>query len=179
MIPSGRQGDMHLCPLPGHGCTPIVTASSDTLINGMSAARVGDMCGCGAVIVTGFPSILINGRPIAHLGSPTSHGGTIISGSPDVGGGSDFGDAAGPAIDFSRLGILSKDGTLDEPKLNQLVNDPGLQEKAKAAEALFSSATSNTAIAPVCNHPDQVEELTRYIADEMNHRYPRAVGVKE
>ncbi|RMP34782.1 PAAR protein, partial [Pseudomonas amygdali pv. lachrymans] len=95
-MPSGRQGDMHLCPLPGHGCTPIVTASSDTLINGMSAARVGDMCGCGAVIVTGFPSILINGRPMAHLGSPTSHGGTIISGSPDVGGGSDFGDAAGP-----------------------------------------------------------------------------------
>ncbi|RML78599.1 PAAR protein [Pseudomonas savastanoi pv. savastanoi] len=132
MIPSGRQGDMHLCPLPGHGCTPIVTASSDTLINGISAARVGDMCGCGAVIVTGFPSILINGRPMAHLGSPTSHGGTIISGSPDVGGGSDFGDAAGPAIDFSRLGILRKDGTLDEPKLNQLVNDPGLQEKAKA-----------------------------------------------
>ncbi|EGH21939.1 PAAR domain-containing protein [Pseudomonas syringae pv. broussonetiae] len=168
MIPSGRQGDMHLCPLPGHGCTPIVTASSDTLINGMSAARVGDMCGCGAVIVTGFPSIFINGRPMAHLGSPTSHGGTIISGSPDVGGGSDFGDAAGPAIDFSRLGILRKDGTLDEPKLNQLMNDPGLQENAKAAEALFPPATSNTAIAPACNHPDQMEELTRYIADEMN-----------
>ncbi len=85
-----------------------------------------------------------------------------------MGGGSDFGDAAGPAIDFSRLGILRKDGTLDEPKLNQLMNDPGLQENAKAAEALFPPATSNTAIAPACNHPDQMEELTRYIADEMN-----------
>ncbi|AHG41972.1 hypothetical protein N018_17845 [Pseudomonas syringae CC1557] len=168
MIPSARQSDMHLCPLPGHGSTPIVTASSDTLINGMSAARVGDVCGCGAVIVTGFPAIIINGRPMAHLGSPTSHGGTIISGSLDVGGGFDFGAAAGPAIDFSRLDILRFDGSLDDLKLDQLVADPELHEKASAAEALFSPATSSTTTEPVCDHPDQMEELTRYIADEMN-----------
>ncbi|WP_024675025.1 polymorphic toxin type 44 domain-containing protein [Pseudomonas syringae] len=168
MIPSARQGDMHLCPLPGHGSTPIVTASSDTLINGMSAARVGDLCACGALIVTGFPAIIINGRPMAHLGSPTSHGGTIISGSLDVGGGFDFGAAAGPAIDFSRLGILRSDGSLDALKLDQLVADPELHEKASAAEALFSPAASSTTKDPVCNHPDQMEELARYIADEMN-----------
>ncbi|POD81373.1 hypothetical protein BKM17_01775 [Pseudomonas syringae group genomosp. 3] len=169
MIPSARQGDMHLCPLPGHGLTPIVTASCDTWINGMSAARVGDSCGCGAVIVTGFPAIRINGRPMAHLGSPTSHGGTIVSASPDVGSGFNFGgDAAGLVIDFSRLGILRPDGSLDELKLDQLLTDPGLQDKARTAQALFSPVTPDTTTESVCNHPDQMAELARYIAEEMN-----------
>ncbi|WP_187292672.1 PAAR domain-containing protein, partial [Pseudomonas syringae] len=77
MISSARLGDKHACPLPGHGTTPIASASGDVNINGMGAARVGDTCGCGAVITSGFPSIQVNGRPMAHLGSPTSHGGTI------------------------------------------------------------------------------------------------------
>ncbi|KGS12049.1 PAAR domain-containing protein [Pseudomonas tremae] len=88
MISSAKLGDLHACPIPGHGITPIVTASSDVLINSLTTARVGDMCACGAVIVAGFPSIMVNGRPMAHLGSPSSHGGMLISGSDDVGGGS-------------------------------------------------------------------------------------------
>jgi uncharacterized Zn-binding protein involved in type VI secretion len=79
MTPSARLGDKHVCPLPGHATTPIASASGDVNINAMGSARVGDTCGCGAVITTGFPSIQVNGRPMAHLGSPTSHGGTIIS----------------------------------------------------------------------------------------------------
>ncbi|MDA3135861.1 hypothetical protein HG619_03825 [Pseudomonas syringae] len=70
MISSARLGDKHACPLPGHGTTPIASASGDVNINGMGAARVGDTCGCGAVITTGFPSILVNGRPMAHLEAP-------------------------------------------------------------------------------------------------------------
>lgn len=69
MISSARLGDKHVCPLPGHGTTPIASASADTNINFMGSARVGDTCGCGAVITTGFPSIQVNGRPMAHLGS--------------------------------------------------------------------------------------------------------------
>ncbi|WP_177326994.1 PAAR domain-containing protein, partial [Pseudomonas sp. Ant30-3] len=95
MISSARLSDKHVCPLPGHGTTPIASASADTNINFMGSARVGDTCGCGAVITTGFPSIQVNGRPMAHLGSPTSHGGTIITGSGDVGGGFVMGDAGG------------------------------------------------------------------------------------
>ncbi|AJO76559.1 hypothetical protein TO66_04390 [Pseudomonas sp. MRSN 12121] len=91
MLPSARLGDKHICPLPGHGTTPITSASGDININFMGAARVGDICGCGAVITTGFPSIILNGRPMAHLGSPTSHGGTIISGSLDTFGVYQFG----------------------------------------------------------------------------------------
>ncbi|KPB71244.1 hypothetical protein ALQ51_03131 [Pseudomonas cannabina] len=42
MISSARLGDKHVCPLPGHGTTPIASASGDVNINGMGAARVGD-----------------------------------------------------------------------------------------------------------------------------------------
>ncbi|WP_371257607.1 PAAR domain-containing protein [Pseudomonas sp. BAY1663] len=63
---------MHVCPIPGHGTSPITSASPDTQINFLGAARVGDVCGCGAVITTGFPSIIIDYRPLAYLGSPTS-----------------------------------------------------------------------------------------------------------
>ncbi|RMM10581.1 PAAR domain-containing protein [Pseudomonas syringae pv. coriandricola] len=52
---SARLGDQHACPLPGHGLTLVATASGDVLINALCAARVGDICACGAVIVAGFP----------------------------------------------------------------------------------------------------------------------------
>ncbi|TXI32118.1 MAG: hypothetical protein E6Q69_09660, partial [Aquipseudomonas alcaligenes] len=74
MIPVARLGDMHVCPIPGHGTSPITSASPDTKVNFLGAARVGDVCGCGAVITTGFPSIIVDNRPLAYLGSPTSHG---------------------------------------------------------------------------------------------------------
>ena len=53
-----RMGDMHVCPLPGHGVTPIVTGSGKTLVEGKPIARVGDSTGCGAVIVAGSPNTL-------------------------------------------------------------------------------------------------------------------------
>jgi len=51
-----RMGDLHVCPIPGHGVTPIVTGSLDTITEGLPNARVGDIIGCGAVIVTGSPN---------------------------------------------------------------------------------------------------------------------------
>lgn len=139
MIASSRLGDSHVCPLPGHGTTPIVTASSDVLINGMGAARVGDACGCGAVITSGFPSVLVNGRPLAHVGSLTSHGGSIVSGSGDTFGGSLFAPTEGAAIvNFAALGAIRADGSVDEPRLAALLADPALTEKAQAANALVS-----------------------------------------
>lgn len=175
MISSARLGDKHVCPLPGHGTTPIASASADTNINFMGAARVGDSCGCGAVITTGFPSILVNGRPMAHLGSPTSHGGTIITGSGDVGGGFVMGEAGGATIiNFMALGAIRPNGTVDEEKMATLLADPRLKEKAVAANALVDSSTrhqeqhAENVQSPVCNHPDQMEPLANYIAGEMN-----------
>lgn len=51
--PVARMGDLHACPIPGHGVSPIVTGSLDTATEGMPDARIGDITACGAVIVTG------------------------------------------------------------------------------------------------------------------------------
>ncbi|SDZ60668.1 PAAR domain-containing protein [Pseudomonas sp. NFIX28] len=144
MIASARLGDSHVCPIPGHGTTSIVSASSNVNINSMGSARVGDTCGCGAVITTGFPSILINGRPMAHLGSPTSHGGSITTGSSDTFGGFTFAPAPGAAIiNFATLGAIRADGSVDEQRMAALLADPALVEKAEAANALVNSATQS------------------------------------
>ncbi|ROM91075.1 polymorphic toxin type 44 domain-containing protein [Pseudomonas brassicacearum] len=197
MISSARLGDKHTCPLPGHGTTPIASASADTNINFMGAARVGDTCGCGAVITTGFPSILVNGRPMAHLGSPTSHGGTIITGSGDVGGGFVFGGGAGAAIiNFAKLGAIRPNGTVDDEKMATLLADPKLTEKATAANALVDpnapkkavpkkadpkEAEAKTPTAVACPHPDRMAELAAYIAGEMNRniKHPSVVKMKK
>lgn len=53
--PAARKGDLHSCPMEGHGVTPITDGSSSVLIEGSPAARVGDSCGCGASIISGSP----------------------------------------------------------------------------------------------------------------------------
>jgi len=174
MLSSARLGDKHVCPLPGHGTTPIASASGDININFMGAARVGDTCGCGAVITTGVPSIILNGRPMAHLGSPTSHGGTIITGSGDTFGGFVMGPAPGAAIiNFAALGVFRPDGSVDDEKMATLLADPKLTEKATAANALVdpneaSKAPEEKPKEKVCTDPDRMEELASYIAGEMN-----------
>ena len=187
MISSARLGDKHVCPIPGHGTTPIASASANTNINFMGAARVGDTCGCGAVITTGFPSIQVNGRPMAHLGSPTSHGGTIITGSDDVGGGFVLGGAPGASIiNFAVLGAVRPDGTVDDERMATLLADPKLIEKASAANALVdpNAAIQNQEVEksePIdCNHPDQMEELASYISGEMNRNiyHPAVLEMK-
>lgn len=177
MISSARLADQHDCPLPGHGTTSIASASGDVIINFMGSARVGDTCGCGAVITTGFPTIQVNGRPMAHLGSPTSHGGKIVTGSDDVGGGVDMGDTGATIINFMALGAFRPDGSLDNEKMSSLLADPNLKEKALAANALVDPKAvpepaaeehEQKAEPAVCNHPDQMELLANYIAGEMN-----------
>lgn len=191
MISSARLGDKHACPLPGHGTTPIASASGDVNINVMGSARVGDTCGCGAVITTGFPSIQVNGRPMAHLGSPTSHGGTIITGSGDVGGGFVMGDAGGATIiNFMALGAFRPDGSVDDEKMATLLADPKLKEKALAANALVDPKAAGkepetkpeTKAEPVvCKDPDTMEEVAEYIAQEMNRNihHPSVLKMKE
>lgn len=142
MIPVARLSDQHSCPIPGHGVTPIASSSTDILFNMLGAARVGDVCGCGAVITVGFPSVAVNYRPLAHLGSPTSHGGSIISGSPDSYGGNSGGGFAfsgtGPIVDFAKLGAFNSDGTINDAAMQRLLDDPNIEERARQAGALVS-----------------------------------------
>lgn len=54
---AARLGDMHVCPILGHGVTPIVTGSATVKVNQRPAARVGDVAACGALIVTGSDDV--------------------------------------------------------------------------------------------------------------------------
>ncbi len=83
----------------GHECfppSPVSSGSPDFIINGLPAARAGDMlaphaCSCGGghgthsrTIASGSSSVIINGKPAARTGDGISCGGVIISGSGDV-----------------------------------------------------------------------------------------------
>lgn len=50
-------GDMHVCPLRGHGTTSVTASSTKFSSNGKKVLRVGDVAGCGAVMVTGSPTV--------------------------------------------------------------------------------------------------------------------------
>ena len=80
MNPVARKGDLHSCPIPGHGITQIIT-SSPSQVEGQPVARVGDKTSCGATIVEGSSHSHHDGRPTAYLGCKTDHGGEIITAS--------------------------------------------------------------------------------------------------
>ena len=80
MKPIACQGDLHRCPIRGHGVTEIVSGSSSQ-VEGQPVARVGDTTGCGATIIEGASSSATDGRPTAYLGCKTDHGGEIITAS--------------------------------------------------------------------------------------------------
>lgn len=56
-----RLGDLHSCPLPDHGVTPLVTASATVIVDGVGCVRVGDIAGCGAAISAGSPNVNAGG----------------------------------------------------------------------------------------------------------------------
>lgn len=48
-------GDLHSCPIPGHGITPIVSGTAlDANTNGKPIAIEGSVAGCGAVLNGNF-----------------------------------------------------------------------------------------------------------------------------
>ncbi|WP_163323518.1 PAAR domain-containing protein [Draconibacterium mangrovi] len=93
MPPAARINDMHTCPMvnPGgapHVGGPVLPPGSPTvLIEGLPAARVGDMATCSGppdTIIMGSGTVLIGGMPAARVGDLTAHGGSIIMGSSTV-----------------------------------------------------------------------------------------------
>jgi uncharacterized Zn-binding protein involved in type VI secretion len=93
MKPAARITDMHTCPMinPGgvpHVGGPVLPPGCPTvLINGLPAARLGDMATCAGPpdsIVSGSATVMIGGMPAARLGDSTAHGGLIAIGSATV-----------------------------------------------------------------------------------------------
>jgi uncharacterized Zn-binding protein involved in type VI secretion len=63
-MPAAVVGDTHACsfpPPPPHPPSAIVNGSATVLIGGRPAARVGDMAGCGATVVSGAWTVEIGG----------------------------------------------------------------------------------------------------------------------
>ncbi|SOB77230.1 Zn-binding Pro-Ala-Ala-Arg (PAAR) domain-containing protein, incolved in TypeVI secretion [Marinobacter sp. LV10R510-11A] len=147
-------GDTHVCPIPGHGSSPIVANGATANVDGVPIARVGDACGCGAVIVQGYPLALLDGRPLAHMGSPTSHGGQIITGKPRVILG--VATFTAPVVDFAKAGALNSQGQLT-PEAEQALNkDPfGFVEWAKAKGALVDEGLEGAT-------PEEIEASKRH-----------------
>lgn len=44
--------DMHICPIPGHGITPVTGTSTTVFSAGKSVLRNGDIAGCGAMMIS-------------------------------------------------------------------------------------------------------------------------------
>lgn len=93
MPPAARVSDMHTCPMVNPGGAPHVggpllpPGCPTVLIEGMPAARLGDMATCAGppdTIVAGSSTVFIGGMPAARLGDATAHGGLIIAGSATV-----------------------------------------------------------------------------------------------
>jgi uncharacterized Zn-binding protein involved in type VI secretion len=53
-----RSGDMHQCPITGHGTTALSGSSSIQADGGRVVVRIGDTAGCGAVINSGSPTLV-------------------------------------------------------------------------------------------------------------------------
>jgi uncharacterized Zn-binding protein involved in type VI secretion len=147
MIPIARQTDLHTCLIPIHGVSPIIPVGGTVSVNGIAVARVGDMTGCGAVIVSGFPHILVDGRPMAHVGSLSSHGGTIVTGSHDCAGGEVNFMTSKLVVDFERLGAINDAGVVNEALMAELLADPQLEQRAQGVGALVQSGNAPSLIA--------------------------------
>lgn len=94
MSGAARLGDRTVGTCSVHGIDiggTIVTASSDTFVNGIAVARLGDMviadCGHDALVVTASPNTNANNCGVARLGDIVvgdKYTGNIVSASSDV-----------------------------------------------------------------------------------------------
>lgn len=89
--PAARLGDMGT----GHGCFPPrqnIQASSDTIIEGLGAHRVGDLwevhccddkCHMGS-LASGSSTVFVNGRQLGRIGDQVDCGSTVATGAATV-----------------------------------------------------------------------------------------------
>lgn len=58
-IRTSRVGDMHFCPIKGHGVTPIVSGSDTVVTEGSPTACRNSQAGCGARMVYCSPNAYV------------------------------------------------------------------------------------------------------------------------
>ncbi|MCC5882111.1 MAG: PAAR domain-containing protein [Halomonas sp.] len=152
-----KVGDRVACKCKG-GPHSIIKGAPASLVDGIPVARVGDLCSCGAVIVSGLSWLMVDGKPAAIDGSATSCGGKVIAGSSSKTGSPKGGgalksdnffsplprynerlrllDPNGLPIANQRYVIVRQDGVhergmTDQDGITHLVNDHGDPERIK------------------------------------------------
>jgi uncharacterized Zn-binding protein involved in type VI secretion len=139
-------------PIP-HVGGPVTIGSTNVLIGGMAAARVGDMLMCPPVgptdsITSGSPTVLINSMPAARLGDPTAHGGVIVVGCPTVIIGASSNAGAGGA------GMAKSKEKQPGPPA-PLASGQALREPKRQAEVLRTAARDGTPFCEACQRGAQ------------------------
>jgi uncharacterized Zn-binding protein involved in type VI secretion len=56
-IAIAREGDLHSCPIHGHGTTALTSIVSDVDVDGNKIITVGAHAACGAIINSGSPDV--------------------------------------------------------------------------------------------------------------------------
>jgi uncharacterized Zn-binding protein involved in type VI secretion len=149
---AARKGDATSCPKDQpveHKGGKISAGSSNIMINGKPAARVGDAIsdcedGSDDAITEGSGCVTFNGKPAAFLGNATDHGGEITKGSGNV-----FIGASGNPIEIGDFGTIEF-GDFGEIYLGGEESDSDSPEAMSAPPSAVISALSaiDTAIAP-------------------------------
>jgi len=76
-----RVGDFHVCPIPGHGVTPIINGSGNIKTEGRITACAGSKAGCGATIT---PSSVFTEVPLEIPSGAGVLNGALVLGGPDI-----------------------------------------------------------------------------------------------
>jgi len=75
-----RVGDQVTCPRRGHGLTTIVTGDPTMIVDGRPAARHGDKCACGAMLLSSQAlAAIIEGSSAAAAASTSRPEGSLTS----------------------------------------------------------------------------------------------------
>lgn len=91
-LPAASVAAQHQCPFHGGEGPVLPLGSPGTLVHGLPAARLSDICLCGTSSVAphlsplaeGAATVLIDGLPAGRIGVKTLAGGAIVMGEPSV-----------------------------------------------------------------------------------------------
>lgn len=164
MQPAARLGDLHECADDGdypQADLKLKEGSSNILINGKSAVRVGDKLTCKVdqepAVAEGSSTVLFNGKPAARFGDAIEKGGSINQGSSNV----LIGDS-GTKIKFGN-GAKIKLGDNCQIKLS--CSSGGFPQSLSSSTLATTSAASTPATAIATTEPTLKQELTSFGLD--------------
>ena len=173
MKPAATVGDKHVCPVPGHSPSTVISGSGLLTVNGKPTACVGDTVGCGATIIEGAPNAMAGGQLVAFLGSKTSHGGTIVSGDSglmlDTGIAQVVGSLDEGIAELLEKHIFDETILLTSAQTSEAISDYPYLIETSQGKKIFGRTDKNGNI-PKYSSGNQTEKFKIYFGDEALYR---------